>query len=752
MDQFLSQPSISIKLDFPDYCKHMLDSISLSSMGLSDYQLNFLLKIIEAGDTREFHLFKLTKLTPSAMKNLETGGFAWSFLLWMTFKNLVEVHLENCGPEIYSEGEYIDSPITRSVPEEIPVSEMNLSVRSKNVLQREGFRSSFDLSNLTRDDLLDLHNLGIGSVNEIEEELKILGIWGSSRSQNSGEEVKIWYPSSTDIPISSLDITTRTMNCLLRGGYNYLSELLAAENNDLRDIRNLGHKSFEEILEIKKTHTSMIAMVPKGDVVLNEWNLSAVLEKIHAAILDDISQFRSKISQYLYIEINQVSLADIEHSIRNRLDSYLRDGSLTVSQVLDCFESEVNSEAFSKKVDSYVIFIAKLEEYILKYVDLRLELLPAKEKLANIDKYENLYSDDSVDILEFDAATNWLLNLRDRDVRGLLGENTFFPFVDKLTNILIISPQAWRALKDILHFYDLYGTFPNLIGLVVASFGDKQINNQGAYEIFEMYLGNAFPVSAERDLSIIQLRMEGNTLDAIGKVHSLTRERVRQILHKYSNHLSSLVEFMHEAAEEEQLLEVSENLVELFRQYGAVYKDELSKVLGLSYEESIRITPKKYQKLIIDKIDEQPSAAIWNKENIKIVLQKAGTYYFPLKSSDYEHLVEIGEIKGPSTGTVIVVFGTWTEACRQAGVEHAQAARSEYVKLWTDEELLSFVVRYIKDESTTGSVNGYRPWRERQIDHVPSEGLIRNQYDSWSNARRKALEIIRRDHGMAVRN
>ena len=158
MDQFLSQPSISIKLDFPDYCKHMLDSISLSSMGLSDYQLNFLLKIIEAGDTREFHLFKLTKLTPSAMKNLETGGFAWSFLLWMTFKNLVEVHLENCGPEIYSEGEYIDSPITRSVPEEIPVSEMNLSVRSKNVLQREGFRSSFDLSNLTRDDLLDLHN------------------------------------------------------------------------------------------------------------------------------------------------------------------------------------------------------------------------------------------------------------------------------------------------------------------------------------------------------------------------------------------------------------------------------------------------------------------------------------------------------------------------------------------------------------------------------------------------------------------
>jgi hypothetical protein len=133
------------------------------------------------------------------------------------------------------------------------------------------------------------------------------------------------------------------------------------------------------------------------------------------------------------------------------------------------------------------------------------------------------------------------------------------------------------------------------------------------------------------------------------------------------------------------------------------------------------------------------------------VLKKAGTYYFPLKISDYDHLLEIGEIEGPSVAKIGILFDSWGEACRMAGVEPAPALRHEYSKTWSDVELVSFVVRYLNDENTPGSFDGYRAWREIQLDHGPSEALLRNTFESWSKIKRQALEIIRIEKGHEVR-
>jgi len=77
--------------------------------------------------------------------------------------------------------------------------------------------------------------------------------------------------------------------------------------------------------------------------------------------------------------------------------------------------------------------------------------------------------------------------------------------------------------------------------------------------------------------------------------------------------------------------------------------------------------------------------------------------------------------------------------------------RGEYVVLWNEGELISFLQRYLLEEGTTGTASGYDEWREQQHDHVPSGVLIRNQFERWSDAKRIALEGFRISRGKAVR-
>jgi len=52
--------------------------------------------------------------------------------------------------------------------------------------------------------------------------------------------------------ISELDFSCRTYNCLKRAGKNTLKDLAEMTEEDLRSVRNLGHKSFDEVVYILK--------------------------------------------------------------------------------------------------------------------------------------------------------------------------------------------------------------------------------------------------------------------------------------------------------------------------------------------------------------------------------------------------------------------------------------------------------------------------------------------------------------------
>ena len=52
----------------------------------------------------------------------------------------------------------------------------------------------------------------------------------------------------TSTPLEELDFSVRTYNCLRRAGINTLGEIISKPSSEITKIRNLGRKSFEEIV------------------------------------------------------------------------------------------------------------------------------------------------------------------------------------------------------------------------------------------------------------------------------------------------------------------------------------------------------------------------------------------------------------------------------------------------------------------------------------------------------------------------
>jgi len=750
LNEFLNENNAPLIHSFPQHCRHRLDSISLLTMGISEQQLSHLYQILRVEKSKDFYLSSLAPLTPQQFREIEDRGFVRSFILWSTMKFLITSHSKSCDPNTESENQYIEGAFSTRPFEDIAIKDMELSVRSKNVLQREGFITASQLSAFTKEDLLNFEHMGTGSVNEIENQLILYGIWESQPGPRNTPRIQVAFTTSENLSVEDLGLSTRTVNGLKRHGYLDVASLMLATNDDIRDIRNFGAKSIEEVTQIKAKYSQSLH-TPDDLNNLQESNTHLIFTNARNLILNDIEMCAGQMNFLGELLVTQKTLPFFHFAAATRLSRIIQNGGKTVLEVLGEVRTELTSEDYFLKLESELLFLDKLLEAIDAYKDLRASLFPNKSISSSLFKYENQYSDDTVDILEFDDATYFLLGFESGQSRHLLEQKTFFSFLDVLETTLICSAQPWEALKGILDFHLEHGTFPNLLGLTVASFAHNPKNHESATRSFKKYLHYAKPLTAERDFSIIQLRVEGNTLDKIGRVNSLTRERVRQILNKYSPNLNALTDAIHDEKNYKKEAQFNNSVMELFQERGAVYKDEIESTLNLGFDAAYRVLPKEYRKFIIDLVRESTVTSKWNQEIVLDLLKKAGTYYFPLKISDYEHLVEIGEINGPSVPKIWLLFGSWGEACRMAGVESAPALRHEYSKTWSDEELVSFVVRYLRAQDTTGTFDGYRAWRELQMDHVPSEALIRNTFESWTNIKRQALEVIRTEKGFEVR-
>ncbi len=138
----------------------------------------------------------------------------------------------------------------------IPVTDFELSVRSRNCLQKMGIMNLGDLGRCTEQELLASKNFGETSLVEIKEMLTSKGL----RLGQYAAERHITEPLDTESlsddeqamlnrPISELNLSVRARKCMIRMGISTIGNLLRRTGDDLLECKNFGVTSLNEVRE-----------------------------------------------------------------------------------------------------------------------------------------------------------------------------------------------------------------------------------------------------------------------------------------------------------------------------------------------------------------------------------------------------------------------------------------------------------------------------------------------------------------------
>lgn len=137
----------------------------------------------------------------------------------------------------------------------VPVSDFELSVRSRNCLTKMGIRTLGDLARTSEQTLLASKNFGETSLVEIRDMLAARGLsLGQFAEEQREPDPPLDLSSMTpdqqavlDRPISDLNLSVRARKCMVRLGINTIGELIRKTGDDLLECKNFGVTSLTEV-------------------------------------------------------------------------------------------------------------------------------------------------------------------------------------------------------------------------------------------------------------------------------------------------------------------------------------------------------------------------------------------------------------------------------------------------------------------------------------------------------------------------
>ncbi|HIQ20224.1 MAG TPA: tetratricopeptide repeat protein [Planctomycetes bacterium] len=142
----------------------------------------------------------------------------------------------------------------------IPVTDFELSVRSRNCLQKMGIMTLGDLCRCTEQQLLASKNFGETSLVEIKEMLASKGLrLGQLAPERRMEDLDTEVLSADEQallarPISDLNLSVRARKCMNRLGLTTIGELIRLTGDDLLECKNFGVTSLNEVREKLAAH------------------------------------------------------------------------------------------------------------------------------------------------------------------------------------------------------------------------------------------------------------------------------------------------------------------------------------------------------------------------------------------------------------------------------------------------------------------------------------------------------------------
>ena len=142
----------------------------------------------------------------------------------------------------------------RNVLLNVPVTDFELSVRSRNCLKKMSIRTLGDLLKTTEQELLSYKNFGETSLNEIKALLAQKGLRLGQAVDESKSALWRAIPVAGNVPpeilgknVADLELSVRSRKALQRLNIITLGELAARTEDELLGCKNFGQTSLNEI-------------------------------------------------------------------------------------------------------------------------------------------------------------------------------------------------------------------------------------------------------------------------------------------------------------------------------------------------------------------------------------------------------------------------------------------------------------------------------------------------------------------------
>jgi len=134
----------------------------------------------------------------------------------------------------------------------IPVTDFELSVRSRNCLNKMNIKTLGDLIQMTEQDLLAHKNFGETSLMEVKQMLAQKGLrLGQGKMEGGFRSPSANAPAADDSalsqPIETMHLSVRSQKCMERLGLRTIGQLTSRTEAELLSAKNFGQTSLNEI-------------------------------------------------------------------------------------------------------------------------------------------------------------------------------------------------------------------------------------------------------------------------------------------------------------------------------------------------------------------------------------------------------------------------------------------------------------------------------------------------------------------------
>lgn len=141
---------------------------------------------------------------------------------------------------------------------EVPVTDFELSVRSRNCLKKMNIRTLGDLTRVSEQQLLSSKNFGETSLTEIRSILDQKGLRLGQSLEDGGKSEMRFRPQQPlseeeqallNKPVSELNLSVRARKCMNRLGIQSIADLVHRSADELLESKNFGQTSLLEVRE-----------------------------------------------------------------------------------------------------------------------------------------------------------------------------------------------------------------------------------------------------------------------------------------------------------------------------------------------------------------------------------------------------------------------------------------------------------------------------------------------------------------------